>query len=511
MVALNNVLLVEDNPGDARLVKEHLKERFGADCVVHQALTLGSALEMLQDGDMDIVLLDLGLPDSSGLEAVVAIQKAAPRTPVVILTGDDDEGKALEALKQGAEDYLAKQQVDSVTLVRTMRHAVQRKRQREQLRDSESLYKTLVESAEEGVLQFSPEGKLKYVNRRGAELLGFPADDDLTRERRLGRRLHSWVAPAHHARANLLLRMASAERYSCELQLMREDGEHCVALAASSAVEARGAEAQDVVVLITDITGRKLAESEVARMKGDLEARVTARTAELTRANDELQAVNRALAHDLRNPLNGIIGLARLVRTDTTAGLQEKTTTRLQMLEKAALDMNQLISGLLALGSLGRQSLTPEAIDLSELVEQMAQRLVDSDPARDVSFAVESDVRVTGDRALLTNVLQNLLDNAWKYTAKVPHPRIEFRTRLNELGKTVYEVIDNGVGFPPEEAAALFQPYQRLSTAQGFEGHGLGLAGVKRIIERHGGRIWATSVPGVRTVFQFTLADELPQ
>ena len=504
MAGFNNVLLIEDNPADARLVTEYLRERFGDVCRVRQVPTLADGINAMREHDVDIVLLDLGLPDSVGLEGYITIQAHAPATPVVILTGDADEDKALRALRVGAEDYLAKQEADGVTLIRAMRHAVQRKQLTQQLRHSEARYKTLVEIAEEGILQLSRAGAIRSMNRRAAVMLGV-ADHGVKRDGTPQRRLQDSVAPADRVLLNLLLSTPVGERSSGELQLLRDDLAPCYVIAAASAVEPRAGEDAEVVLLLTDVSGRKLAEGELARLKNELEAQVAERTAALQSTNLELQTVNRTLVHDLRNPLNGIIGLAGLIRSDPSSGLHEQAQRRLQLVEKTALDMNELISGLLSLGTLGRQPLNRQLLDLSALVAGIAQRFSESAPERRASIRVQPGVEASGDRVLVTSMLQNLLHNAWKYSSQAAPTIIEFSAAPDEGDGRVFSVSDNGVGFDPAESAALFEPYQRLRSAQGFEGHGLGLASAKRIVERHGGRIWATSSPGVRTTFFFTL------
>ena len=146
MSSFSSVLLIEDNPGDARLVTEYLGERFGDECEVLGARTLAAGLETLRNARVDLVLLDLCLPDSTGLDTFYQVHAQAPRTPVVILTGDDNDEQATEALRVGAEDYLAKKHADSVALIRTMQHAVQRRHAAEALRNSEASYRTLAET-----------------------------------------------------------------------------------------------------------------------------------------------------------------------------------------------------------------------------------------------------------------------------------------------------------------------------------------------------------------------------
>lgn len=507
MGMFNTVLLIEDNPGDARLVVEYLKERYGENCQVIQVNTLASGLQALRGNVIDIVLLDLGLPDSLGLDGVVSIHAEFPSMPVVILTGDNDDDKALEALRIGAEDYLAKQQADSVTLIRAMRHAVQRKRLGEQVKKNEALYRSLVDTAEEGIFQLSRTGEIMYANRRAALLLGISTPEEADGLVAIVRPFQSFVMPQDLVSVNYLLRIPNGERASCEFQLLRDDAAPCFVVAAAGVIDSLDGRESDLVVLLTDVTGRKLAEGELGRLKDDLEIQVARRTAELQLANAELHAVNRALAHDLRNPLNGILGLTRLVQRDASQHLPEPAQRRLHMVEQTALAMNEMISGLLSLASVGRKTLELQELDLSEMASAITNRLAETDSARQVAVTIQPGIHGTGDRSLVANILQNLLHNAWKYSSNSAHATIEFRCDASETGGVVYSVSDNGIGFDESESSMLFEPYQRLSSSDGFEGNGLGLAGVKRIIERHGGRIWATSIPNQKTTFSFTLGQ----
>ena len=303
MTAFNSVLLIEDNPGDARLVTHYLDERFGADCSVQCAPTLALGIRALQGAGVDVILLDLGLPDRCGLGTYTEINRHAPRTPVVILTGDHDEDPAVEALRQGAEDYLARQDADSVTLLRAMRHAVQRRHMSEQLRDSEARFRALVETAEEGILQLDRAGTVLYLNARAARLLGTAPIDTDAAPARPAVNLTQWLRDGDRAAVQALLRAPVGERTSCELEITRAGAEPCWVIAAAGGITSRAARPSETVLLLTDITGRKLAEGELQRLRRDLEALVTERTAQLLATNFDLQTVNRSIAHDLLNPL----------------------------------------------------------------------------------------------------------------------------------------------------------------------------------------------------------------
>jgi PAS domain S-box-containing protein len=505
MGTISTVLLIEDNSGDARLVTEYLRERFGGACRVREVSTLAAGLQALTETSVDVVLLDLGLPDSSGLDAYFQIHAQAPQTPVVILTGDRDEDKAIEALRVGAEDYLAKSDTDGVTLIRSMRHAVQRRALVERLRDSESRFRALVEAAEQGILQVDRTGSILMANDCASRMLGIPAGSDSTTGL-LSHPFPAVVAPTHRVAASVLLGTPPGERATCELQLTRTDGSPCWVVAASGGVTAPTGVDPGVVVLLTDITGRKLAEEELRSLKDELELRVVDRTAQLAAANAELQAINRAMAHDLRNPLNGILGLTRVVRADKRNPLPAMAERRLQLIEQSALDMNELIGSLLSLARLGQQAMSMQALDLSAMASAVAEQLSLGNPGRNVRWQIAPRISGVGDPALMAAVLQNLIHNAWKYSERASQADIAFDATPSARG-LVYFVRDNGIGFDMTTAGDLFSPFHRLPSSRGFPGNGVGLASVKRIVERHGGSVWAESEPGVSTTIYFTLTQ----
>lgn len=497
-----SVLLIEDNPGDVRLVSEYLTERFGDDCKLSCATTLAAGLGMLRDRPVDVVLLDLSLPDSSGLQTFIDVQAQAPRTPVVILTGQDDDSQAVEAVRVGAEDYLAKQHADSVVLIRTMRHAVQRRRSANALRESEARYRAIVETAEEGILQVDSTGTIRFANARMAGMVGAPVST------LLGQSLLERVHTTHRAALARLLQTPAESRASCELRLLVSDGLPCWAVAAVGSVAASGGERVQIVVMLTDITGRKLAESELRNVKERLEARVAERTAELEVVNANLQDFNHSVAHDLRTPLNAIVSLSTLLQIDKTNVLPDQHRQHVQLIDSSARDMDVMIGGLLSLSDVSRQDLNWQTIDLSAIARATASRLAASEPQRSVEWQIEDGVTTQGDPALVSIALQNLLQNAWKYSAQRVGAQIRFGTAPSALptSEPLYFVRDNGVGFDMAQAGKLFTPFHRLHSAAVFSGTGIGLATVRRIVERHGGRVWAESVPGVATSFFFSLA-----
>lgn len=504
MNPFSNVLLIEDNPGDARLVAAYLDQGSGGDCEVRQASTLADGLSHLRRNPVDLVLLDLGLPDSQGLDALHQVRRLSPRTPVVILTGDDDEDQALHAVRVGAEDYLTKQSVDSVTLRRAMRHAVQRREMSEHLRDNEARFRAIVETAEEGILQLDRAGAVLYLNARAAQLLGWPPSKLVAQGLRDCVQVPDW--PAFDA----LLLTPVGERRNGELQLRGHDGGLLWVIAAAGGFAAGHDTQSGVVLLLTDITGRRLAEAELQGLKSALESRVIERTALLEAANHELRAISRAMAHDLRNPLSGIIGMTQLILNEAQHLLPTTAWKRLQLVQQSAFEMNALIARLLALAALGQQGLQADRLDLSAMVQAIAQRMAAADPGRAIRWHIHPGVSALGDRVLVANLLQNLLDNAYKYSSTVHAAVIEFGCTQPGGGSPVYFVRDNGIGFDMGEAGKLFEAFVRMPSASGHAGTGLGLASAKRIVERHGGTLWADSAPGAGATLSFTLQPSAP-
>jgi PAS domain S-box-containing protein len=265
---------------------------------------------------------------------------------------------------------------------------------------------------------------------------------------------------------------------------------------------------QDVVrlVQVEDVTDRLRAEAQVLALNRSLEARVEARTRELTIANQDLESFAYSVSHDLRAPLRAIDGFSRLLGERYGSALDDEGRDYVARVRNAASRMGSLIESLLKMARLGRGGIHPVALDISRMAADVVGELRANDPGREVEADIAPGLRAVGDASLVRNLLENLLGNAWKFTRDRHPARIEVG---RESGGAIY-VRDNGAGFPAEYADKLFRPFQRLHSQEEFAGEGVGLASVRRIVERHGGTIRADGVVGQGATFAFTLPDAEP-
>jgi PAS domain S-box-containing protein len=252
-----------------------------------------------------------------------------------------------------------------------------------------------------------------------------------------------------------------------------------------------------------EISERKRNENQIRRLNRSLEQRIQERTRELKDAYDELESYSYAVAHDLRSPLRVINGFAQALEEDNPV-LSNESQSYLARIKNASVKMGQLIDGLLKLSQLGRSEIQHQAVSLSALSTRLLEEFEATDPERRVSWSVEPGLQVQADPALMEALMQNLLHNAWKYSAAMPLAEIRVFVDLSGV-EPRYCVRDNGAGFDMARAAKLFQPFQRMHRPQEFAGLGIGLATARRIVQRHGGDLQAQSAPGQGATFCFTI------
>ncbi|WP_455367085.1 PhnD/SsuA/transferrin family substrate-binding protein [Kaarinaea lacus] len=252
-----------------------------------------------------------------------------------------------------------------------------------------------------------------------------------------------------------------------------------------------------------DITERKKNDEELQQYKQHLEEMVAERTAALEASNEELESYSYSIAHDLRSPLRSLVGFSQIIAKDAAPKLNPDELDALRRITSAGKHMAELIDDILELSRITRRELKLETINISAIAHDIANNLTEHNSSRKIHWCIQDNMLDHGDEQLLRLLMQNLIDNAWKFTRDVKEARIDIGQSCSD-NNCVYYVRDNGVGFDMQYADKMFMPFQRLH-ADEFEGTGIGLATVQRIIQRHGGKVWAETTSDAGTTFYFTL------
>jgi PAS domain S-box-containing protein len=259
---------------------------------------------------------------------------------------------------------------------------------------------------------------------------------------------------------------------------------------------------------ISDITDKRRAQDEVARLNAELEERVRQRTAQLQAANAELEAFAYSIAHDLRSPLTSIDGFSHTLDELCGTALGDQGRHYVSRIRAGVRQMSDLTDAMLSLARLSRVRLRWETVDLAVIARTALAQLQEREPQRIADVQIPPQLHAQGDPRLLTQVIHNLVGNAWKFSAHKPRTDIRVGSSQGDDGQPVYFVADRGAGFDMTYADRLFGAFQRLHTPSEFEGTGIGLALVQKVVHRHGGRIWAEARVGEGATFYFTLASE---
>lgn len=364
--------------------------------------------------------------------------------------------------------------------------------------ESELRFRAVAERAPAMIWSCDQDLNRDYFNKTWLTFTGHTLEEDL------GTGWQDGMPAADLFRWQQVAGAAAAQRdpYSVEYRIRRADGAlRWVVETGSPRMAADGSFAGYLGSCI-DITARKENEEE-------LEAYVRLRTRELQAANQDLESFSYSVSHDLRGPVRAIQGFTDIALEDLDEKNVGAARERIERVAKAADRMNKLIDAFISMARISRAELTVEAVDLSRLAEETISFLRTASPARVVDVRITPGLQAHGDERLLRIVLENLLGNAWKFTSKRERGRIEFGAEQRD-GERVYYVRDNGAGFDASLSHKLFQAFERLHAGSQFEGLGVGLSTVHRVISKHNGRIWADAMPDQGAVFYFTVPDREP-
>jgi len=362
--------------------------------------------------------------------------------------------------------------------------------ERRKLEKAQSQLAAIVESTDDAVIGKDLEGTIVSWNSGAEVVYGYNAKEVI------GKSISLLMPPVHPDEyKEFLTKKSSGELIkNYETQRRRKDGQIIDVSLTISPFKDTSGKITGGSIIARDITEKKKLEKVVVKARDAAEA-----------ANKELEAFSYSVSHDLRAPLRSLDGFSQVLFEDYANQLDEQGKDYLQRIRKASQHMAELIDALLMLSRMGRKEMHYETVDLNTLAQATLAELRQTQPKRQIEFVIEEGLAVQGDSQLLRVVMENLLNNAWKYTGKQPEARIGVGALRQGDGKRTYFVCDNGAGFDMAFADKLFKAFQRLHTPNEFPGIGIGLATVQRIIHRHGGRVWAEGEVEKGATFYFTL------
>ncbi|MBJ6724180.1 sensor histidine kinase [Geomesophilobacter sediminis] len=489
------ILLIEHNLFEARLIKKMLVESRRGEYVVQYVQKLTDALPLLQTASFDAILVDAVLADSTGTVTARTLRQQCGSTPIIFLSASNNAEVGLDLLHLDIQDYLIKAELNSNLLSRSICYAIERKRNEAALRASEAKLSTIFQAMPVAVsIATLSEGKYIQINDEFARIFEFERGEAIGFS---PLELGIWYPEAREKLVRALQQQGAVR--NVEARLKSKSGRKIVGLLSMEEIVI--ADEKCVVTITRDITEQKEAETEIR----NLNRRLTARARALKSANRDIESFNSMVAHDLRSPLSVVNSYCQAIKMQCGDKLETECREYLQEAYEGTLRMDQLIEALLTFSRVGNVKLQREEVDLSALAEQVYAELKFAEPERPVNFRSAEGLQCYGDTGLLRIVLENLLGNAWKWTRTREPAVISFAQR--ETGGTpTFLVRDNGLGFDMKHANELFVPFFRVPGAEAQKGFGIGLATVKRIVERHGGKVWGEAVPGSGATFYFTIS-----
>jgi len=478
---LRPILLVEDNPADVRIIQTMLEGHSGEYRIVHVE-RLSEALTRLTREEFAVVLLDLSLPDSTGLDTISAMRRQAQQIPIIVLTGLDDEEVGIKAVQEGAQDYLVKGQFVSTAFMRAIHYAIERHRLQQNLQASEGRWRDLFENASDAIVSFTTEGIVTEVNRGLETLLGW------SRPELVGQHYHQILTPEAAAqmeeRTSALLRGERPPTCApmIEIEAKRKDGGIVPVEVRDDVLANVHCKPIGVILMARDITARK----------------------ELERRRLEFLAL---LSHDIKNPLSVLIGYADYLQQEVKQYGVVKSFEVLPWIKSSGFTILSLVNNYLDLSRIEEQPLTLECepVGINDLLQRIGHQYEGEARHRKITFTLSLQPKlpwVEGDAVAIDRVLSNLVYNALKFTP--PNGKVTVSSALRE-GEVVVTVADTGPGIAAEEIPLLFEKYRRSVGSRQKAGLGLGLFIVKTLVERHGGRVEVESVVGSGTHFRVVL------
>ncbi len=369
------------------------------------------------------------------------------------------------------------------------------------LKESEELWRKIIDTSPDGIAIITLDGFVSKTSQRGLQMLGFDSEDEI-----INRSLFDFIDETDHLKAQNLIGLMLGGQYTgpSEYVMVRKDNSRFYAEANAEIIRDANGEPKSILIISRDISDRKRAEDEVTRLNAELEQRVLDRTAQLEAANKDLEAFSYSISHDLRTPLRALDGFANILMEDYANAIDDEGKRMLKIIVSNANNMGRLIDELLSFSRLGRQDISYSIINMREMAEEVFNEHATETDKEKISFRLLDIPPASGDPAMIRQIWVNLISNAIKFTSKKKDRSIEIGF-IPENTENVYYVKDNGAGFDMTNAKNMFGVFKRLHTTKEFDGTGVGLAIVKRIVQRHKGSVRAEGAVNEGATISFSM------
>lgn len=491
------ILLIDDNRSDRALVLRELQREFDR-LDVQEITSSGELNRAIGAGNFDAVVTDFQLRWTTGLDVLELVKQRYPHCPVVMFTNTGTEEVAVEAMKLGLDDYIIKEPNRYIRVPIAVRVALERRERQQRAALVEIRLQNLLNQVKIGIFRSDANGAIIEANRTFLELLGAqsPAQVNAT----------NWLDWQTCYRQ--LMDESLPQQQEREVQLQRSDGTQFWALLTTTLTTVEGITVVDG--LLEDISSRKQAEVALQQLNATLETRVQQRTAELIAVNQDLEEFTYSISHDLQAPLRAIQGFAQILLEDLSETLDVNSLEILQRIRANAEHLKILITDLLAYSHLRRAEIQLEPVDVSSVLAEVMTQLNSNLQHQQAHIAIDEPLPIVqANRLILMQVVINLLLNAVKFVAEGVQPQVrvwaEERTEAGQPSTVRLYVEDNGIGIAPDRQQEIFSPFTRLNGEAEYPGTGVGLAIVRKGVERMGGQVGVESQPGQGSRFWIEL------
>lgn len=500
-----DILVLEDDPAEESRIEQRLKEG-GWEFHAHRVDTPGAFKNELHHHP-DLIILDHGRPAFPSTEALAVARDEQPGVPCISLVENGNEKEIIEQFELGAKDCVPKAKLSN--LVPAVQRCLEQVQEDERWRQTQAEHRKferllrlfIKASLDYAIYMLDPEGRVMSWNIAAQRLTGYEAEEVM------GKHFMLFFTAEELAQGRPQEDLLQAKIHGLaqsEGCIRRKDGSLVWVERSLTAVRRPNGTLLGFLKVYHDITQRESLEEKLQQMNEELERRVQKRTVQLEAANQELEAFSYSISHDLRAPLRHIMGFTEELRERAAHKLDDDERKCLDAVAHSAIFLAGLVDGLLNFSRLGRKALHKSRVNLDALVRSIIQDLAPELPGREVDWQIGFLPEVEADPMLLRQVLLNLISNALKFTSRCARARIEINSISSDKEYDIF-VRDNGVGFEMEFAGRLFEVFHRLHSNEEFEGTGIGLAIVRRIIQRHGGRTWAEGKPNEGATIYFSL------